>query len=144
LQTTYTLASVHIHIMRQTAGACRLKYLKATLLSITIQAWITWRNLPMRKSPTQRSKETHSKIKTHCFPLQCVFIFYASDRIYLQRTHIHQIRPLFICYQNFLLRFHQMNFHIISQFPRNIHLLPRMICELNEINRLFFLLQISK
>ena len=26
LQTTYTLASVHIHIMRQTAGACRLKY----------------------------------------------------------------------------------------------------------------------
>ena len=25
LQTTYTLASVRTHIMRQTAGACRLK-----------------------------------------------------------------------------------------------------------------------
>ena len=65
------------------------------------------------KKPYTRSKE-HFQNKNTLLPIAMCFYFYASDRIYLQRTHIHQIRPLFICYQNFLLRFHQMNFHIIS------------------------------
>ena len=65
------------------------------------------------KSPTQEAKK-HFQNKNTLLPIAMCFYFYASDRIYLQRTHIHQIRPLFICYQNFLLRFHQMNFHIIS------------------------------
>ena len=65
------------------------------------------------KKPYIRSKETLPKEK-HIASLCNVFLFYMTCIIFSQRTHIHQIRSLFVCNQNFLLRFHQMNFHIIS------------------------------